>query len=289
MPIQQDLRNVDETYLTTLYESGDYSRALQTIDAWSLLSLLEEQPDAPGHAGLAREAASRVEQSGGERCPWLPGALNFLAEQLHLCGDLAESEKVYERTLALQRRRREPEHPDVAATLRSLAQLYLSRGNVAAAEARFRQALDIRRSCLGDRHPDTAESLNDLAWLLYQAGNLIPAESLFHNALEVRRDCLGAAHPDTLASQHGLALVALARGAPAEAAGLLEQGLALIGDDHPQKLPLMHTLARACCTQGDGSAMRLQEGALASDDNEMSASAMDLFSAGQANESEAEE
>src|SRR5262249_2681674 len=142
-------------------------------------------------------------------------------------------------------------HPDVAATLRSLAQLHLSRGNVAAAEVRFRQALDIRRSCLGDRYPDTAESLNDLAWLLYQAGNLIHAEGLFRNTLDVRRECLGAAHPDTLASQNGLALVALARGAPAAAAELLEQCLALIGDDHPQKLPLMHSLARACYAQGD--------------------------------------
>jgi tetratricopeptide (TPR) repeat protein len=205
----------------------------------------------PGRAvRLARESVDRVEQSGGERSPWLPGALHFLAEQLHLSGDFDESERVYERTLDVQRRRRGRDHPDLAATLRSLAQLHLSRGNPAAAELRFRQALDICRSGLGDRHPDTAESLNDLAWLLYQAGDLIPAEGLFRNTLEVRQECLGAAHPDTLASQHGLALVALARGKPAEAADLLEQGLALIGDDHPLKLPLMHTLARACYSQG---------------------------------------
>jgi tetratricopeptide (TPR) repeat protein len=158
---------------------------------------------------------------------------------------------VYERILDLQRRRRELDHPEVATTLRRLAQLHLSRGNVAAAEVRFRQALDIRRSCLGDKHPDTAESLNDLAWLLYQAGNLIHAEGLFQSTLEVRRECLGATHPDTLASQHGLALVALAKGAPAEAAQLMEQALARIGDDHPEKLPLMHTLARACHAQGN--------------------------------------
>jgi tetratricopeptide (TPR) repeat protein len=200
---------------------------------------------------LARETAGRVEQSGGERSPWLTAALHFLAEQLHLSGDFAESERVYERTLDLQRRRHGPQHPDLAVTLRGLAQLHLSRGNLAAAEVRFREAQDIRRGCLGDRHPDTAESLNDLAWLLYQAGNLIHGEALFRNALEVRRECLNAAHADTLASQHGLALVALARGAPAEAAELLEQALALIGDDHPQKLPLMHTLARACYTQGN--------------------------------------
>jgi tetratricopeptide (TPR) repeat protein len=140
----------------------------------------------PGRAvRLARETAGRVEQSGGERSPWLPGALHFLAEQLHLSSDFDESERVYERTLDLQRRRRGPEHPDVAATLRSLARLHLSRGNLSAAEDRFRQALDIRRSCLGDRHPETAESLNDLAWLLHQAGNLIAAEGLFRNTLEV--------------------------------------------------------------------------------------------------------
>jgi tetratricopeptide (TPR) repeat protein len=205
----------------------------------------------PGRAvRLARETATRVEQSGGDRSPWLPGALQFLAEQLHLSGDFDESERVYERTLDLQRRRRGRDHPDLAATLCSLAQLHLSRGNPAAAELRLRQALDICRSGLGDRHPGTAEILNDLAWFLYQVGNLIPAEGLFRNTLEVRKECLGAAHPDTLASQHGLALIALARGKPAEAADLLEQGLALIGDDHPQKLPLMQTLARACYAQG---------------------------------------
>ena len=109
----------------------------------------------------------------------------------------------------------------------------------------FRQALDIRRACLGDRHPDTAESLNDLAWLLYQAGNPIHAEGLFRDTLRLRLECFGPTHPDTLASQHGLALVALARGITAAAADLLEQALAVIGDDHPQKLSFKHTLARA--------------------------------------------
>jgi tetratricopeptide (TPR) repeat protein len=200
---------------------------------------------------LARETARRVEQGGGDRSPWLPSALHFLAEQLHLSGQFDESEKVYERTLVLQRRRRERDHPEAAVTLRNLAQLHLSRGNAAAAEMRFSKALDIRRSWLGDRHPDTAESLSDLAWLLYGAGNLMAAEGLFRSALDVRRECLGPSHPETLTSQHGLALVALARGTPVAAADLLEQGLALIGDDHPQKLPLTHTLARACYAQDD--------------------------------------
>lgn len=205
--------------------------------------------DGAGAVRLIRAMVDRVEQRHGGHSPYLLAALLVLAEQLHLVGEFAESERIYERVLDLQRRR-EPDHPDVATTLSRLARLHQSRGNPAAAEVRFRQALDIRRNCLGDRHPDTAEIWNDLGWLLYQVGNLQYAAPLFQSALEVRRECLGANHPDTLDSLHGLALTALARGAPAEAADLVEQALSLIRDDHPQKLPLMHTLARASHAQG---------------------------------------
>jgi tetratricopeptide (TPR) repeat protein len=53
MTTQQNLPNVDKTRLNTLYENGDYAQALQLIDAWGLPGLLEELPDAPGHASLA--------------------------------------------------------------------------------------------------------------------------------------------------------------------------------------------------------------------------------------------
>jgi tetratricopeptide (TPR) repeat protein len=195
---------------------------------------------------LARELAARAEQAQGEHSPWLPAAVQLLAEQMHFAGDFVESERVYERILDLQRSRRGPEHADLAATLRGLARLHLSRGNAAAAEVRFREALEIRQGSLGDRHPHTAESLSDLAWLLYRAGNLAAADALFRNALEVCREWLGATHFDTLASLHGLALVALARGAMTEAADLLEKSLSLIDADHPQKVVLEHTLAGVC-------------------------------------------
>src|SRR5262249_41800753 len=95
--------------------------------------------DLTGAVRLAREAARRVEHAGGERSPWLPQALCFLAEQLHLSGEFAESEQVYERALDIQRRRRGADHPDLVMSLRGLARLHLSRGNAAAAEVRFRQ------------------------------------------------------------------------------------------------------------------------------------------------------
>jgi tetratricopeptide (TPR) repeat protein len=214
-------------------------------------SLAGLRGDTAAAVRLARESARRVEQAGGERSPWLPQVLCFLAEQLHLAGDFTESEKVYERALDVQRRRRGADHPDLVTSLRGLARLHLSRGNAAAALVRFRQALEIRTNALGDNHPDTAESLNDLASLQQQLGDLLTAEALFRRALVIRRECLEANHPETLTSQHNLALVLAGRGETAEAADLLEKAVALTEPAHPQRLNLQHTLAMLCNARGE--------------------------------------
>src|SRR5262249_26321917 len=101
---------------------------------------------------LARQATRRIEQAGGERSPWLPGALRFLAAQLHQSGEFSEAESAYERAFDIQRRR-DREHPDLAVTLRELAGLHLSRNNAQAAHVRFGQALEIRKAALGEKHP----------------------------------------------------------------------------------------------------------------------------------------
>jgi hypothetical protein len=53
MTTHQDLRSTDLAQLTALYEGGNCTQALKTIDALGLPSLLKEQPDARGHASLA--------------------------------------------------------------------------------------------------------------------------------------------------------------------------------------------------------------------------------------------
>jgi tetratricopeptide (TPR) repeat protein len=224
--------------------------------------------DTAGAVRLARESARRVEQADGERSPWLPQALCFLAEQLHLAGDFTEAEKVYERALDVQRRRRGTDHPDLVTSLRGLARLHLSRGNAAAAQVRFRQALEIRINGLGDNHPDTAESLSDLASLQQQLGDLFTAEALFRRALAIRRECLGADHHETLTSQHDLALVLAGRGETAEAADLLEKAVALTEPVHPQRSQLQHSLAMLCNARGERvRALDLLRGMLAAQEN----------------------
>jgi tetratricopeptide (TPR) repeat protein len=86
---------------------------------------------------------------------------------------------------------------------------------------------------------------------------------MFRNALEACREGLGATHPDTLTARRGLALVALARGAQAEAAALLEEGLSLLAADHPQKLDLDYALAIVYHARGESArALTLLQGIL---------------------------
>jgi tetratricopeptide (TPR) repeat protein len=252
---RQALRDLPEHYPAVM--EVDVARA----------GLAEVEGDPAGAVRLAREAVRRIEDEGGERSPWLPGALCFLAERLLRSGDCVAAEQAYERALALQCRRCGADDPDLAGILRGLAHLHLARGNVAAAEVRLRRALQLRTDGLGERHPDTAESLHDLAALLHQVGDLLGAEVLFRRALEIRRDCLGAGRPETLASQHGLALVLAGRGETIEAAGLLEKALALTGPDHPNRAPLQQSLAAVCDVRGERArALELLLGVLADEE-----------------------
>src|SRR5579863_1494630 len=53
MTAQQELQNLDLAQLTSLYEGGHYLQVLQTIQSPGIPGLLEENPDAPGHASRA--------------------------------------------------------------------------------------------------------------------------------------------------------------------------------------------------------------------------------------------
>jgi hypothetical protein len=61
MTIQQESRNTALVQLTALDESGDYTQALQMIDAQGLQNHLEEQPDVVLLAGML--AAGKAETS----------------------------------------------------------------------------------------------------------------------------------------------------------------------------------------------------------------------------------
>jgi tetratricopeptide (TPR) repeat protein len=100
------------------------------------------------------------------------------------------------KALDLRERILPADHPDLAASLHSLAWLNHQTGDYATAERLYRRALAIRRTrALADPLALSATLLN-LGWLLADLSDLEGAEAMLKEALEVRVRLRGADHRD---------------------------------------------------------------------------------------------
>jgi tetratricopeptide (TPR) repeat protein len=120
--------------------------------------------------------------------------LNQEVARLNREGKYTEATKIAEKSLDVAEKDFGPDHPNVAASLTGLAQLYESQGKYSEAELLFEQSLAIREKALGPDHPDVAASLNDLAELYRAQGRYTEAEPLYKRALPIYVKALGADH-----------------------------------------------------------------------------------------------
>jgi tetratricopeptide (TPR) repeat protein len=104
--------------------------------------------------------------------------LNKKVIALYQAGKYADATELAEREVAIREKALGFEHPDVAASLNNLAELYRVQGSYAEAEPLYTRALAIREKALGPAHPDVAQSLNELAGLYRAQGRNADAELL---------------------------------------------------------------------------------------------------------------
>lgn len=116
-----------------------------------------------------------------------------LVRQASYAEDNDRARAIYERALAIRERALGPDHPEVAATLESLAWTYGLRDEARAEGIALRlRALDIRRRAQGERSPAVAESLRYLAMAYEARADLGPAEASLRESLEILRSAPGA-------------------------------------------------------------------------------------------------
>ncbi len=89
-----------------------------------------------------------------------------------------------------------PDHPKVATSLNTIAELYVIKGTYAEIEPLYIRALEIVEKALGSDNPDVAISLNNLAELYYNQGRYTEAEPLYKRALKILEQTLGPDHPE---------------------------------------------------------------------------------------------
>src|SRR5262249_36625759 len=78
-------------------------------------------------------------------------------------GQLADALPKAQEALAIREARLGGSHPDVAASLTTLAEVHRAQGRLDDADRLHRRALGIREAQLGQEHPEVAASLNYLA------------------------------------------------------------------------------------------------------------------------------
>jgi CHAT domain-containing protein len=142
-------------------------------------------------------------------------------------GDYAKALPFFDKARAIRKKALGADHPDYAASLNSLARLYLRMGDYAQALPLYKDARAIRKKALGTDHPDYAASLNNLANLYHDMGDYPKALPLLEEARAIKEKALGTDHPAYAASLANLAVLYQAMGESREAATLLRQVLTI--------------------------------------------------------------
>ena len=101
-------------------------------------------------------------------------------------GQYAKAEPLYERALVIREKTLGMEHPNVAACLNNLAELYRAQGRYGTAEPLYQRALAIWEKALGPEHPHVAICLENYALLLQKMRHRKEASLLEARANTIR-------------------------------------------------------------------------------------------------------
>ncbi len=148
----------------------------------------------------------------------------------------------------------DPGHPDVAASLNNLAELYKTQGRYAEAEPLLERVLEIDEKSLGPEHPDVAISLNNLASLYDDQGRYAEAEPLYERSLAIAEEALGPEHPEVAISLNNLALLYSNQARYGDAEPFAKRALAIrekvLGPEHRDVAQSLNDLALLYYHQG---------------------------------------
>jgi CHAT domain-containing protein/Tfp pilus assembly protein PilF len=176
------------------------------------------------------------------------------ARTLHKAGKYAEATTKGRHALELREAVLGGTHPEVAACLTLVGDLYRLQGDFAQARPLIERALAIRETALGEHHPDVAQTLNTLAILYWVQGLYGQAEPLYQRSLAIREAAFGEHHPKVAETLCNLALLYKGQGLYERAEPLFQRALAIyeaaVGRDHPDIARLLINLAGLYWAQG---------------------------------------
>ena len=109
---------------------------------------------------------------------------------------LKKAEQTAQQALALVKKVRGPEHPEVAHCLTTLATIYREQERYEQAGRLYRRALKIFENAVGPQAVEVASSLNNLATIYVALGKYEESEQLNRRALTIFQQVRGPEHPE---------------------------------------------------------------------------------------------
>lgn len=164
----------------------------------------------------------RVRKRLGTNHPDVGRVLRSRGIMLEAQGLYIEARNDYERALQISKRWHGDRHPETAALLGDLANVYIGMAQFESARDTLRRAIDIQERLLG-RHPALAASYETLSEALLGLGDLDEARQCSEQALSIDVELLGASSPAVATDLVNLASVFAALGNFEEARTLYER------------------------------------------------------------------
>jgi serine/threonine-protein kinase len=211
--------------------------------------------EEPAVRDLLERGARRADQLTAQ--PLLQARmLDTIGRVYQSLGHYEGAEPLLRRALATRQQQHPGGHPDVAASLHSLAHFLHVRGAYDEAEQRYREALQMRRHVLQAPHADTAETLARFGLFQLRVRNdQGGAEALLRESLVMRRAALGDNHPKVASALRELGAVFTARKDFAGAERHYRDALAIhrtqLGPTHPETIVTLNNLGTALAARGD--------------------------------------
>ncbi len=241
---------------TQLFYSGACSLEAPKPSADPLEAEAEQAFNQGDYIKAEQSLQSLIRQREKEAKPeLLAQAHNRLAALYFAQAQYAKAEPPAQRALELREKALGKEHPDVAESLATLAEVARGKSEFAKAEPLYQRALKVREKALKEDHICVAQSANQLAGLYKQMAAYSRAEPLYKRALMIRQSKLGEQSLEVAQSHSDLGGLQLAMGNYAAAEPYYKQALAVrkakLGADHPDVAETENELGNLYKQRGD--------------------------------------
>ncbi|MFL6588803.1 MAG: tetratricopeptide repeat protein [Chthoniobacterales bacterium] len=182
-------------------------------------------------------------------------ATQILGEALQSLGNYAQAQTYLEDVLEIREKTAGPEHPDSAASLAKLANLYAEQGKFEKAKVLAERSLKIREKLFGLENADTAASLQLLSDIAQLTGHDAEEKDLSERTLKIREAILGPDHPDTAETVLGIGMALGNSGDFSKAEPLYQRAIGIyektLGRDHPITGSALSSLAFLYLNMGE--------------------------------------